>query len=156
KVSLAFTKGDPEAAAAQAVARFLSAAGLHVDLKGYSFPPYLKLLQQGKQQLFRLGWIAEYPSPDVFLDPLFTSGSPDNHSAFSSPEVDRLLEQAHAAGSPGKRQHLYVEAERTILKSLPVIPIGSFVSRWAARPNVEDIHFDVMGGFDATNVFLAK
>ena len=67
-----------------------------------------------------------------------------------------MLAEAHSSPSAGKRLHLYVEAERAILKALPVIPIGSFVSHWAARPDVKEIHFDVMGGFDATSVFLAE
>jgi peptide/nickel transport system substrate-binding protein/oligopeptide transport system substrate-binding protein len=155
RVELSFTKGVPQTRAANAIARFLRHAGLKASVKGYDFPPYLKLLQSGGQELYRLGWIAEYPSADVFLDPLFSSGSPDNHSGFASTTVDRMLAQAHSSPSPGKRLHLYVEAERAILKALPIIPIGSFVTHWAARPEVKEIHFDVMGGFDANQVFVS-
>ena len=41
-----------------------------------------------------------------------------------------------------------------ILEQAPLVPIGSFVTRWAAQPIVQDIAFDVMGGFDAADVSL--
>jgi len=155
-VAFSYTKGDPVEKMAKALRRDLTAVGLRVRTKRYAFPAFLRLLQAKKQQAYRLGWFAETPTPDVFLDPLFRSTSPDNHSGFSSSRVDALLTQAHRAADPGKRLSLYVQAEKAILRSVPVVPIGSFVSRWAVRPEVEDIAFDVLGGFDATEVDLAN
>ena len=40
------------------------------------------------------GWIADYPDPENFLDLLFHSESNNNHTNYSNPEVDRLLEEA--------------------------------------------------------------
>ena len=156
RVTLSFTKGEPSEKMAQIVSRDLQAAGLKVERKGYAFPAFLRLLLSKKQETYRLGWFAEFPTPDVFLDPLFRSSSGDNHSGFASSKVDGLLTQAHRAPDPGKRLALYIEAEKEILKSVPVVPIGSFVSRWAVRPEVQDIAFDVLGGFDATEVDLAE
>jgi ABC-type transport system substrate-binding protein len=51
---------------------------------------------------------------------------------------------------------LYIEAEKAILKKIPIVPIGSFVSHWAAQKNVAGIGFDVTGGFDAVNVSLSE
>lgn len=154
-VTLSFTAGEPAGKIAQVVARNLKAAGIKVKIKGYAFPAFLRLLQSKKQETYRLGWFAEFPIPDVFLDPLFRSTSGDNHSGFGSSSVDNLLAQAHRAPDPGKRLALYIEAEKEILASVPIVPVGSFVSRWAVRPEVENIAFDVMGGFDATEVDLA-
>lgn len=153
-VTLSYTRGDPVAKASRVVGRDLEDAGLRVKMKAYPFPAFLKLLESKKQQTYRLGWIAEFPTPDVFLDPLFRSNSIDNHSGFSSERVDRLLATAHRASSPGKRLALYIQVEKIVLRSYPVIPIGSFVSRWAVQPQVQNIAFDVMGGFDATEVDL--
>ena len=155
-VTLDYTKGEPTEKLVAAVRKDLSAIGLKVRAKAHAFPAFLRLLQGGNQETYRLGWFAEFPTPDVFLDPLFTSTSSDNHSGFSSPRVDALLRDAHRAPSPGKRLALYIEAETAILRSLPVVPIGSFVSHWAVQPQVENIAFDVMGGFDAAEVDLAE
>ena len=153
-VTLSYTKSDPIRKLADVVARDLKAAGLRVRTKGYDFSAFLKLLQSGREESYRLGWFAEFPTPDAFLDPLFRSNSSDNHSGFSSAQVDRLLAEAHRSPAAGRRLTLYIQAEKAILRSYPVIPIGSFVTHWAVQPQVEEIKFDVMGGFDATEVDL--
>jgi ABC-type oligopeptide transport system substrate-binding subunit len=155
-VTIDYTSGEPTEQVVAAVKKDLSSIGLTVKTKAHAFPSFLRLLQGGDQETYRLGWFAEYPTPDVFLDPLFRSDSADNHSGFSSPKVDSLLEQAHRAPSAGKREALYIQAEKLILREYPVVPIGSFISRWAVRPQVENIAFDVMGGFDAAEVDLVS
>lgn len=155
-LTLEYTQGHPHSRVATAVKRDLEAIGLKVKLRSSRFGDYLRRLREGDQQVYRLGWIAEYPVPDVFLSSLFESGSPDNHSGFSSNKVDGLLRRARAAASPGKREQLYVKAEQVILKSMPIAPIGTFVSHWAVQPEVQDLNFDAMGGFDAFEVSLTE
>ena len=154
-VTLTFTKGEPIDRLVKIVSRDLEAIGLEVKTTGLAFSPFLDRLRSGKHEAYRLGWIAEFPTPDAFLDPLFRSTSPDNHGAFSSGRIDALLSQAHRASSGGKRLSLYLEAEKQILRDYAIVPVGSFVSQWAVQPNVENIAFDVMGGFDAAEVDLA-
>lgn len=154
RVTLEFTKGDPHDDVARMVEGDLEEAGFRVTLRGFGFSKFLRRLRDGEQSVYRLGWIAEYPTPDVFLTALFGSGSPDNHTGFSSARVDQLLAQARAERSDSRRLQLYIQAEKEILAQEPIVPIGSFVTHWAAQERVKDIYFDVMGGFDAVNVFV--
>jgi peptide/nickel transport system substrate-binding protein/oligopeptide transport system substrate-binding protein len=155
-VTIEYTSGGPEADVARFVERDLADIGIRVKRKGYPFPKFLRRLQENQHGVFRLGWIAEYPSADVFLTPLFSSSSSDNHFGFSSAKVDQLLADARSAASDGKRLQLYVEAEKEIMRLVPIVPLGSFTSHWAARDDVRGIRFDVMGGFDAAEVSLAE
>lgn len=155
KVTLGYTKGEPHRTVAKAVAQNLTDIGLKVDVKAYRFPKFLNRLREDKHSMYRLGWIAEYPTPDVFLGSLFGSDSPDNHSGFSSSKVDKLLAKARAERSAGRRLQLYIAAEKAILKRIPIVPIGSFVSHWAAQEGVGGIGFDLTGGFDAVGISLA-
>ena len=140
---------------ARRVARDLERTGLNVTLKPWPIGRYLRRVAQGKVSMYRFGWIAEYPSADVFLSTLFASGSPDNHSGFDSREVDRLLAQARA--EPKERLHLSLlrKAEKLILAEAPVVPLGSFAMRWAIQSRVRGLHFDSLGGFDAADVWLS-
>jgi oligopeptide transport system substrate-binding protein len=156
KITLEYTQGDPHGQVARFVKRDLEAVGFAVRIKSHRFPSYLKRLRNGKHSIYRFGWIAEYPTPDVFLSPLFDSASPDNHSAYSSQRIDGLLNEAHAERSDGRRLQLYAQAEKAILRDLPVVPIGTFTTHWAAKPSVRGIKFDVMGGFDAAGIFLKE
>ena len=156
EVTVEYTMGQPHQKIAKAVAGDLEDIGLDVKVKSFEFPEYLRLLRSGREQMYRYGWLAEYPSPSVFLTSLFQSTSPDNHSQFGSRKVDKLLDKAAAEKNETKRQRFYVQAEKLVLKSLPVAPIGSFVTHWAAGERVGSILWDTMGGFDAVEVTLAE
>ncbi len=156
RLTLQFPSGDPHDRIARAVRRDLTAVGLDARLQGLQLPRYLKLLREGKQSVYRLGWIAEYPVADVFLSPLFRSTSPENHSGFKSKRVDRLLSAAHRRASPTARRRLYLRAERLILQRMPIVPIGSFLSHWAVQPAVKNVVFDGLGGFDAAGVSVVE
>ena len=147
---------EPHPAVARAVRKDLREVGFDVRIRTFRFGKYLRRLQRGEQQVYRLGWIAEFPTADAFLSALFDSDSPDNHSGFSSKEVDRLLDRAHATRSDGKRTQLYIEAEKAILRALPIAPMGAFVTHWAAREEIRGVTFDQMGGFDAIDVAFAS
>lgn len=156
EVQIDFTAGQPHRQVVRAVKQDLEDVGLRVRTRSFPIGRYLRRLGRGRQQIYRLGWIAEYPTPDVFLSDLFASESPDNHSGFASGAIDRLLARARREGSEGARHQLYLEAEKEILRSLPVIPIGSFMTHWAAHERVQGIGFDAMGGFDAAGVALIE
>lgn len=156
KVTLEYTKGEPHKTVAKAVRQNLTTIGLKVDVKPYPFPKFLDRLREEKHSMYRLGWIAEYPTPDVFLGSLFGSDSPDNHSGFEASKVDKLLAKARSERSAGRRLQLYIAAEKAILKKVPIVPIGSFVSHWAAQRVVGGIDFDLTGGFDAVGISLSN
>lgn len=155
-ITIDYTKGAPHDRVAKMVAKDLEAVGFDVQTKGYEFGDYVERLKRGEQAIYRLGWIAEYPSPDAFLGALFRSDSPDNHGGFSSNEVDRILARAHAESNVARRTALYRKAEKLILRSVPIVPIGSFVTNWAAQSYVKDLAVDVTGGFDAVGIDLQE
>lgn len=85
--------------------------------------------------LFRSGWIADYPSIENFLSPMFRTGASDNVGRYSNPEVDAVLSAADAAPSREQAWRLYQQAERMILQDMPTIPIWyqSTLSAWSTR-----------------------
>ena len=77
---------DPTQAAVAAVIKTdLDTVGIPSVLRPHPFADYGRFLVSGQQELFRLGWIADYPSPDGFLTPLFSSSSPDNLTGLARP-----------------------------------------------------------------------
>lgn len=156
KIALAFSGEEPHREVVRLVRKDLEAVGFKVTVRAYPFPKYLKLLRSKDNSMYRLGWIAEYPTADAFLSPLFDGRSTDNHSGFSSSKVDALLRKARSTRSHAKRVQLYISAEKAILERVPIAPIGSFVAYWAAQPRVSGFVFDQMGGFDAIGIDLAE
>ncbi len=80
-------------------------------------------LHEHKYQMFMLGWIADYPDPQNFLDILFHSGTEGNNSRYANPTVDDLLEKARVEADPGQRMALYQQAEEIIVHEAPWIPL---------------------------------
>lgn len=156
RVTLEFSGEQPHVQVARMVRKDLEEAGLKVSIRSYPFGRYLKRLRTKDHSMYRLGWIAEYPTADAYLTPLFRSSSPDNHSGFDSQRVDDLLRRARSTRSEGKRAQLYAEAEKAVMQALPIAPIGSFVTHWAAQPRVEGFVFDQLGGFDMLGISLSE
>ncbi|WP_285729505.1 ABC transporter substrate-binding protein [Nocardiopsis sp. ATB16-24] len=94
-----------------------------------------RLNAQEVTAVFRSGWIADYPSIENFLSPMFRTGASDNVGRYSNPVVDSLLRAADTAPTREKAWDLYREAERTILQDMPTIPIWfqSTLSAWSTR-----------------------
>ena len=156
RVTLNFDANRLQRRIARRVGEDLESVGLRVTLRSWPIDRYLRRLAAGRLPAYRFGWIAEFPSPEVFLSTLFASNSPDNHSGFSSREVDRLLARARREPREGARLALLRQAERLILSDVPVVPLGSFRMRWAMQRRVRGIRFDAMGGFDAASIRLAN
>jgi oligopeptide transport system substrate-binding protein len=85
--------------------------------------------------LFRSSWVADYPSIENFLNPMYRTGAGSNDGEYSNPAVDELLARADAAPSVEKGNALYQEAERMIIQDMPAIPVyfQSFQAGWSER-----------------------
>ena len=96
--------------------------GLRVELQQVETATYWDDLNDGRLQAFAgLGWQADYPDPQDFLDILFHSESQLNQSGYSNAEVDRLLEEARVEQDWPTRMALYNEAEQIIVDEVPWI-----------------------------------
>ncbi len=85
--------------------------------------------------IFRTGWVADYPSIENFLNPLYRTDASSNDGQYANPQVDALLAQADAAPSTEEALSLYQEAERLVLQDMPAIPIfySTVQAGWSER-----------------------
>lgn len=93
--------------------------GIEVDIQQTEWATFLQDVNDKKYQMFSLGWIADYPDPENFLDVLLHSDSQSNHTNYSNPEVDRLLEEARTERDRDRRFELYNQVEQMILDDAP-------------------------------------
>ncbi|MFQ5443869.1 MAG: peptide ABC transporter substrate-binding protein, partial [Nitrospinales bacterium] len=99
---------------------------VNVEIESQEWKVFLKRLQLDPPQIFRLGWGADFPDPDNFMN-LFISTSGNNHLHWSNPRYDRLVAQGAAESDPSKRQVIYDEAQ-TILTMTDVPIISLFIA----------------------------
>jgi ABC-type transport system substrate-binding protein len=125
---------DPVAAA---VADYLTdALGVPVTVEQAPWERFQEELAEGAYGMYILGWAADYPDPQDFLDVLFHGASPLNSTGYANPEVDALLEAARVEQDEAARLARYAEAERRILADAPWIPLYTGVETWLVAPEV--------------------
>jgi len=88
--------------------------------------------------MFSLGWVADYPDPQNFLEVLFESESAQNHYGYGNPEVDALLAEARVEKNQDKRFALYIEAEHMIAEDVPVMPTSFSIDYYVVKPWLEN------------------
>ena len=93
--------------------------GVDVKVQQTELATFLQDLQRRRLQMFQIGWVADFPDPQNFLDNLFHSGSENNRTAYSNAEVDSLLEQARLERDERARSDLYRQAEEMIVRDAP-------------------------------------
>ena len=98
--------------------------GIDVEIQQLEWATFLQMLNKKELQFFSgLGWVADYPDPENFLDVNFHSTKSTNHNNYSNPEVDSLLELARVEPDITTRLDLYNKAEKIIVNESPWIPL---------------------------------
>ena len=98
--------------------------GVEVEIQQVEWATYLQDLNDAKFQAYAgLGWQADYPDPQDFLDILFHTESKLNHGAYSNAEVDAILERARTLQDPIERVREYQVAEELIVNDGAWVPL---------------------------------
>ncbi len=117
---------------------WLDNLGVEVEIQQVETATFFSELDRNLYQAFSIGWIADYPDPENFLDLLFHSTSLQNNTGYANPEVDALLETARVTQDQGARVRLYQEVERLIVADAPWIPLFYGQANELVKPYVEN------------------
>ncbi len=114
--------------------------GVEVEIQQVEWATYLQDLNQQKFQAYAgLGWQADYPDPQDFLDILFHTESSLNHGEYSNLELDKILEEARTEPDVNRRIELYHVAEKMIVEDAPWLPLWYTGERYVLiKDYVED------------------
>lgn len=125
------------------------------------FAEYLPLQdEKGMTGPFRLGWSMDYPSPQNYLEPLYSTAAlppaGSNTAFYSNPEFDELITQGNSASSNEEAIEFYNQAEDLLLEDMPVIPMFFELEQAAHSENVSDVVIDVFGDIDVAAVTVTS
>lgn len=131
--------GSPARITEAIVASLNEAFGIEVAIQQTDWPTFLADLSRetNPYQSYQVGWIADYPDPQNFLDILFHSESRQNYMGYNNPELDSLLEAAGIEQDPDVRADLYRQAEQIIIDDAIWIPLYFDVEYWLIKPRVQ-------------------
>ncbi|MGY2127549.1 peptide ABC transporter substrate-binding protein [Blastococcus sp. SYSU DS0617] len=132
--------------------------GVDYTLQGnLEFAQYLPLADdQGFTGPFRLGWAMDYPSPQNYLEPLYSTAalppSGSNTAFYSNPEFDELVDQGNRAESNEEAIDYYQQADDVLLEDMPILPMFFGVEQIVHSDAVSNVVIDVFGQIDVAGV----
>jgi len=118
--------------------------GLEVGLEDQEWKVYLKKLDIDPPPVFRLGWGADFPDPDNFMN-LFISTSGNNRLRWKNERYDYLIARGAAEQNLKARQAIYNEAQ-TLLTETDSAIISLFVAAQnvLVKPYVQNLGLNAM------------
>ncbi|MFC1860943.1 peptide ABC transporter substrate-binding protein [Chloroflexota bacterium] len=118
-----------------------------VDVKVRQLEPerYFYYLKQEKDELFDMGWIADYPHPQDFLEILFHSEAENNYGEYVNLEVDNLLERAGVESDSELSLALYRRAEQLLVEDAACLPLWFGKNYVLRKPHVKGYNLNALG-----------
>ncbi len=145
----------------QLIAQFIQAQwqehlNLKVTIEEMEWKVFLKRLQVDTPPVFRLGWGADFPDPDNFMN-LFTSTSGNNHSRWANPRYDQLIATAAGEQDPVRRKNIYDEAQRLLTEEdVAIISLFVTTKSMLVKPHVKGFKLNAMELLTLKKIDLEK
>jgi len=113
-----------------------------IEFESEEWKVFLSRLHLDPPPLFRLGWGADFPDPDNFMN-LFLSTSGNNHLRWGNPRYDELVALGPAIRDPKKRQAVYDEAQKILTETdAAMIPLFIQVQNLLIKPRVQGLEMN--------------
>jgi oligopeptide transport system substrate-binding protein len=130
--------------------------GVEISVRQLELEKFIYNLKQEKDEMFTLGWVADYPDPHNFLDILFYTGSENNIFEYSNPSLDALLDQAAIEQDKAIRLAMYQQAEQLVVDDAPCLPLFHGANHILVEPYVKGYELSPLGIPDLSNVYINK
>lgn len=130
--------------------------GVNVSVRQLEPDDFLYQLDKEKDEMFMLGWVADYPDPDNFLHNLFYTGSENNIFDYSNAALDGLLDQAAVEQDQTVRLAMYQQAEQEVVSEAPLLPLWFGTNYMLVKPYVKNYKLSPLGVPDLSRVYLEQ
>ncbi|MCK4851374.1 MAG: hypothetical protein KAT11_08485, partial [Phycisphaerae bacterium] len=97
--------------------------GLKLEVDYMDWPSFQDRIKTKSTQIFSIGWIADYPDPENFMQLFYSknvSPGPNNFN-YRNPAFDALYETAKAMPDSPQRIRLYRKMERIVQEDCPAV-----------------------------------
>lgn len=120
----------------------LRKVGIDCEIVSPQWEEYLAKTGNGEHPMCVLGWSADYPDADNFLNVLLKLAGADerpasNRSFYRNPATQQLLDEAAQISDQPKRVALYRQAQQQIHDDCPMIPLAYLPVGYAMRNEVQ-------------------
>lgn len=143
---------------AQAIQQQLAQIGVKVVLEEVTWEKLLDKMKKQDGDMFRSGWLADYPDVDSFLYSSFYSEAVEkgNYLKYSNSMVDDLLMQGRSQLNSEKRQDTYALAESYIIDDAPKLWLFSYEKIVMRGDYVQGLTIDSLGVAQLEQVWIEQ
>lgn len=129
---------------------------LGVDVKVRQVEPdwFMYHIKDEVDNMYYMGWVADYPHPQDFLDLLFHSNAENNYGGYSNSQVDALLEKAAVEQSQDRSMALYQQVEQLLVNDAACIPIYFGENNILVKPYVKGYALSPVGYHLLKDVYI--
>ncbi|MGG1658542.1 peptide ABC transporter substrate-binding protein [Brevibacillus sp. NRS-1366] len=122
--------------------------GVDVKLLNKETKVYLDDQEQGKFEITRSSWTADYNDSINFLQKFIEKYSSSNITRWHSPKYTELIKQSYVQTDPAKRNQILLEAETLLMDEMPLTGIFSDVNAWVQDDKVKGVRIDPLSKVD--------
>jgi len=119
--------------------------GVEVTVRMLEPERYIYHLIEEKDEMFDMGWIADYPHPQDFLEVLFYTGAENNFAEYSNPEIDDLLDRAAVETDSDLSLEQYRQIEQMLVDDAACLPLWFGMNYILVKPYVKGYELNPMG-----------
>ncbi len=137
--------------------------GIDLGLNQVEWAQHTTLVEEGKAPFYRLGWVADYPEPENFLNLLYGKLVPRddqpssiNSVRYKNPAFDKIFEQALTELDQTKRYALYQQAEQLAMDDAPMLFIYYDEDYKFVQPYVMNYPINAMDRREFRSVWFDK
>jgi len=150
---------------AEAVQKMLEEnLNVDVEITQVVWAQHTNNIETGKTSFWRLGWVADYPDPNNFLNLFYGKIVPKtmeeaaymNSFRYINPKYDEMFEKALATTNEAERNKLYYQLEQIVIDDAPLLPIYYSVNRRLIQPYVKNFDANAMEFRAFREVWLDK
>ncbi|WP_309480297.1 peptide ABC transporter substrate-binding protein [Brevibacillus agri] len=122
--------------------------GVDVKLENKEWKVYIEDVHQGKYQIARAGWLADFNDPINFLEMFKDKNGGNNDTGWEHPKYKELLNQSALEQDPEKRKAILAKAEQILMDEMPIMPIYYYAQSWLQSEKVDGAILDGLGMID--------
>ena len=151
-ITLMHNTSEGHARIAQAIAaRWKDSLGVDVAIENQEWKVYLNTIKKDTPleevpHVFRLGWCADYPDQNNWLNEVFNPEIGANRLRWSNDEFVELMRKARASTDPEERKALYKRGEQILVdEEAAMAPIYYYTTVMVTKPWVTEYTYGTVG-----------
>ena len=121
-------------------AAFYERIGVRLELEFKTWTAFVDAVNEGRVQMFRMGWVGDYPDAQNFLQLFYSKNARPgpNRAAYVNPEFDRAYDAALAAKTAEERNLCWERCQEIVVEDCPWVFTHVNKSYSLVRPTVKN------------------